>query len=48
MSTGKIQIGKTQLNRYSAPLFLLEPVGLNAGERTNKTGFAMVNMACGA
>ena len=47
-AVGPVQVGKAQLDGDAPLLFLLEPVGLNAGEGLDQSGFAVVNVTGGA
>jgi hypothetical protein len=44
MAAGKIKVGETEFNGNTANFFLLEPVGLDSGERPDQTGLAMVDV----
>ena len=41
-------VRKAQVDRDAARFFFLQPVGVDAGERLDQRGFAMVDMPCGA
>jgi hypothetical protein len=41
----QIQVGKAQINRHAARLFLVQPVGIRARERANQRGLAVVHVA---
>ena len=48
MAAGEVEVGKPQFDGDAALLFLLEPVGLDAGERPDQAGFAVIDMSGGA
>ena len=43
---GQIEIGETEIDRHAAALFLREPIGIDAGERADQRGLAVIDMAC--
>ena len=45
---GQFKIGKADVDGDAAPLFFLKPVGVNAGERLDQRGLAVVDVAGGA
>ena len=46
-AVGQRQIGKTQINRNAACLFLRQAVSVYAGERFHQQGLAVIDMASG-
>ncbi len=42
------QIGKAEIDGNAARLFFLQPVGIDAGERANERGLAVIDMAGGS
>ena len=46
MAALQIKIGKTEFNGDPPLFFLLEPVGVDAGQGPDKAGFAVIHMTC--
>ncbi len=46
--SGKIEVGKTQIDGDAALFFFLEPVGVLARQRFDQAGFPVIDMAGGA
>src|SRR5208337_3035271 len=44
----EIEVGKADVDGDAAPLFLLQAVGIGAGESANQRALAVVNVACRA
>ena len=48
LPAGEVQVSKPEVDGHAAPVLLRETVGVDAGQRLDEGGFAVVNMAGGA
>ena len=46
-AVGQCRIGEAEIDRQPAPLFLRQTVGVDAGQRADQRGLAVIDMACG-
>jgi hypothetical protein len=44
----EVQVGKTQIDGYSAPLLFFQAVGIDAGQGLDQGGLAVVDVSGGA
>jgi hypothetical protein len=47
-AVGRRLVGEAEVDRDAARLFFLQPVGVDAGERLDQGGLAMVDVTCGS
>jgi hypothetical protein len=47
-AAGEVEMGKAQVNRYAALFLFPEAIGVDAGERLDERGLAVVDVAGGA
>jgi len=47
-AVGKIEVGKSQINRNAALFFFLEPIRILSGQRFDQAGFPLIDLAGGA